>query len=64
MWASLKSVSIEYIIQWLWIILYVSFEYLVIFGWNVDIVDNMLYQFWISFCIRRELVVLFHFVGN
>lgn len=54
------SFSIEHIIQWV----YVLFDYLVIFGWNVDIVGNMLYQFWLSFCIRRKLVVLFCFVGD
>ena len=37
------SFSIEHIIQWV----YVLFNYLVIFGWNVDIVGNMLYQFWL-----------------
>lgn len=41
-WASLESVCIEYFFQWMWIILYVFFEHLAIFGCNVNIVDNML----------------------
>lgn len=42
--------------QWVCVILYAFFEYLVIFGWSVDIADDMLYQYWTLFCIMRKLV--------